>query len=89
MLAAQPDKSIMNVYNFQKVCSPLLLTHRLLELSDSAGSTRSEDCAPRKTLMYRCRPKRRPVRCRYFARTAIHLGGTCHPFFCTQHKNNA
>ena len=53
MLAAQPDKSILNVYNFQKVfIHPENVFTRYL--NSITGSDHTEDSIARKTFMHRC-----------------------------------
>lgn len=75
MLAAQPDKSIMNVYNFQKVC---ITQHALFYHSfilRLPGPTRFEDRAARKTLR-NCRGSAGGVVCRrHSAGSDISVGG--------------
>lgn len=53
ILAAQPDKSILNLYNFQKV--PILPEKLTTRHPDCfAGSDHIEDSFARKTFMHRC-----------------------------------
>lgn len=80
VLSAQPEKSIMNVYNFQKVgrCSQTqtLLTRLNNDDVTHLGPTSTQDCATRKTLMYCCRPQRSILCWRNIARSRVFMGGT-------------
>ena len=53
MLSAQQDKSILNVYNYQKVRSERPEPVGLTDVSE-VGPNSSQDCALRKAFMRRC-----------------------------------
>lgn len=79
MLTAQSDKSILNVYNFQKVwCVPSLVSNfsaHSCPFAVPSGPACAENCPAGETVMYRCGPARRLL-CRWnLAGKDISLGG--------------
>ena len=73
ILAAQLDKSIMNVYNYQKVS--LALHMPAISNGPQPGSTSLEDRSPRKAQLHRCRQPGGFLHSWNFPRACISLGG--------------